>query len=300
MAHRRALFFASLALALVSVASPALAATRTGGIGASAADDDIPGAPLSASPVVDTLNAASDTDDVSRVWLEEGDVISASLTISGSAGAFDPRLFLYGPAATSLLTADEVTRSHQAQFPKSFSYTATQAGYHYLDVWQDPLPDSSASGTTTLSWSVWRPVYRFYNMQLGTHFYSATASERRFVIATLSSIYQYEGPAYGVNPYTNADLLWRFYRPGTGTHFYTADPDEMTRVATTMTRTYQLEGTAYSVSRWAGPGRIAVHRFFNLRNGTHFYSASEAEAQYVQATLAHTYRYEGIAFFLAR
>lgn len=301
MTRRFAMILPILVLASMMVVPPALASpARSGGVSPSAADDDIPGVPLPASPVLDALDSTSDTDDVYRLWLNEGDVLTVRLTVDGSApGGFDPRLFLYAPGTASLSGSDEIALSVQTTFPKSFTYAAPSAGEYYLDVWQDP-DGPAVAGTTVLEWSVSRPVYRFYNSRLGTHFYTATEAERRSVVATLSSIYLFEGRAYGVNPHTNADTLWRFYKPGTGTHFYTADPQERDRVAATLSHLYQYEGPAYAVSRSAGAGRIAVFRFYNVRNGTHFYTADEAEAQRVQTTLGHTYRYEGAAFFLGQ
>lgn len=298
--HASQLLFATALVAML-FASPAKAfAASSGRAGvalAATADDNIPGVTLPASPVVGSLDSATDTDDVYQVWLAEGDVISASLEISGAVGGFDPRLFLYGPGSPSLTGADEVALSLQAKFPKSFSYTARSSGYHFLNAWQDGSATPAASGTTRITWSVWRPVYRFYNTRLGTHFYTATEAERRFVVATLSSLYQLEGPAYGINPYTNSSTLWRFYKPSTGTHFYTADPEERARVQATLGHVYQYEGPAYNVSRT--PGGSTVWRFYNVRNGTHFYSADASEVARVNATLGHIYRYEGPAFFIA-
>lgn len=267
---------------------------------AAATDDDIPGVPITASPIVSALDSASDIDDVYSVWLEVGDVISAQLGVSAATTGFNPRLFLYAPGTTSLTRGDEVALSLQPGFPKSFSYTATQAGDHFLDVWQEAsaLGDPVLSGTATVTWSVWRPVHRFYNYSLGTHFYTATDAERRRVVATLSNTYLSEGPAYGVNPYTNEEPLWRFYRPSTGTHFYTSDPEEMARVATTLSHVYIYEGPAYSVSRSPAASSRTIWRFYNLRNGTHFYTAEQSEMERVRSTLGHVYLYEGLAFYV--
>ncbi len=40
------------------------------------------------------------------------------------------------------------------------------------------------------------PVYRFYNKNNGSHFYTASAEERDIVMAQWSARYQYEGPAF--------------------------------------------------------------------------------------------------------
>jgi len=44
-------------------------------------------------------------------------------------------------------------------------------------------------------------------------------------------------------------------------------------------------------------GTKALHRFYNTKTGTHFYTASDAEKANVQNTLPH-YNYEGIAYYV--
>lgn len=265
-----------------------------------APNDNIPGAGIGPSPLGGSLDSFSDWDDVYRVWLNEGDTLSARLTLGTSDVGFDPRLLVYGPSATNVWTNDEVALAPQLTFPKTATYTATKSGNHYLDVYQSQHATARVTGSYSVTWSVSRPVYRFYNYSLGTHFYTASVAEKASVIATLSRIYLYEGPAYGVNPYTNASPLYRFYKPSTGTHFYTASEAEKSSVQARLSHIYRYEGPAYNVSLTPGAGRIAAWRFYNVRNGTHFYTASEAERNTVINTLSHIYRYEGPAFFIGQ
>ncbi len=46
----------------------------------------------------------------------------------------------------------------------------------------------------------------------------------------------------------------------------------------------------------ASPTAMPVYRFYNTRTSTHFYTANPAERNQVLATLAATYRYEGVAY----
>lgn len=141
------------------------------------------------------------------------------------------------------------------------------------------------------------PVYRFFNARLGTHFYTADEAEKANVIATLSGTFAYEGPAYGVNPAVGTQSLWRFFNRRTGTHFYTASDTERDSVNANLGYLYTFEGPAYNVS--AGPlaGALTVYRFYNVQNGTHFYTADEAERDHVRNTLGAIYQYEGPAFW---
>jgi Repeat of unknown function (DUF5648) len=146
-----------------------------------------------------------------------------------------------------------------------------------------------------------KPVYRFYNLRAGVHFYTFDESEKDSVIANLSAVYRFEGPAYTIDTTSpdNSTSLYRFYNRRTGTHFYTASEDEKASVVARLSAVYQYEGPAYSVCATPAAGRTPVYRFYNRRTGTHFYTASEDERASVVANLGAIYSYEGPAFYLA-
>ena len=58
---------------------------------------------------------------------------------------------------------------------------------------------------------------------------------------------------------------------------------------------YTYEGIGYHVS--AAPTPTPVYRFYNRRNGTHFYTASAAEKASVERNLSAVYSLDGIAFY---
>lgn len=141
-------------------------------------------------------------------------------------------------------------------------------------------------------------VYRFFNRQTGTHFYTGTEAERDDVLARLGWLYQYEGPAYqGLGGPMGGTPLYRFYNRRTGTHFYTANLAEKADVEARLGWLYSYEGIAYYVC--AVPGNTnTVYRFYNLRNGVHFYTASQTERDSVIANLGWLFSYEGPAFYV--
>lgn len=145
-----------------------------------------------------------------------------------------------------------------------------------------------------------RPVFRFYRPALGTHFYTNSHAERDTVITTLGKTYGYEGVAYWSDVDHDADPLYRFYRPSTGTHFYTSDEAEKNDVRSQLANVYTFEGVAYTVTATPQPGTTPVWRFYNRRNGTHFYTADEAERDAVVANLGATYTLDGPAFWLSQ
>lgn len=142
-------------------------------------------------------------------------------------------------------------------------------------------------------------VYRFYNVVTGAHFYTSSAEERDTVLARWPEVFQYEGVAYSVNPDTNTQPLYRFYNFQNGCHFYTASSAERDSVISKWPSVFAYEGETYGVSSAPSPGCTAVFRFYNTRNGGHFYTASEEERDIVIARWPSVYTYEGVAFWLA-
>jgi hypothetical protein len=166
--------------------------------------------------------------------------------------------------------------------------------------------DSNVTGniTVTATFAINQsllPVWRFYNMRTGTHFYTADPAEKNAVVATLSSIYRLEGVAYNVNTANpaNSAPLYRFYNVVTGAHFYTADTVERDRLINTMAAVYHFDGPAYNVCLTNVAGSTTVWRFFDVVTGTHFYTADAAEKASVIANLSAIYHLDGPAFYLA-
>ncbi len=89
-----------------------------------------------------------------------------------------------------------------------------------------------------------QPLWRFYNMRTGAHFYTASNAERDNVINTLGSIYRFEGPAYSVSVTTGLPV-YRFFNMRTGNHFYTASVAERDQVMATLSSIYRFEGPAF-------------------------------------------------------
>jgi hypothetical protein len=176
--------------------------------------------------------------------------------------------------------------------------------YAYAVSAWDVAGNESAFSETTIGYydfAILLPIYRFYNFRQGVHFYTASEAEKNAVVGGLSSIYRLEGVAYSVNIANpaNGTSLYRFYNFRQGVHFYTASEAEKDDVVRTLSSTYRLEGVAYKVSLSSAGGATPVYRFYNTRQGVHFYTSSEAEKDDVVRTLSSTYRLEGVAYYLA-
>ena len=144
------------------------------------------------------------------------------------------------------------------------------------------------------------PIYRFYSPKSGTHFYTPSAEERDMVIARWGDVWRYEGVAYAVCPARNVQPLYRFYNRVNGSHFYTASATERDMVLSKWMNVFAYDGETYTVTPYAEAGKAPVWRFYNKKNGSHFYTASAEEAAHVITTWPHIYKLEGAAFWLGQ
>ncbi|NTW29259.1 MAG: glycoside hydrolase family 16 protein [Coriobacteriia bacterium] len=174
-----------------------------------------------------------------------------------------------------------------------------------------PSPEPTATPTTPSpvtptpalpgTIKVKKPVYRFYDKQNGSHFYTVSAAERDQVITTYSDTYTYEGSAFNVSASDSVDSqpVYRFYNKQNGSHFYTVSAAERDQVITTYSDTYTYEGSAFNVSTSSVDSQ-PVYRFYDKQNGSHFYTVSAAERDQVITTYSDTYTYEGSAFWVGK
>ena len=141
-------------------------------------------------------------------------------------------------------------------------------------------------------------VFRFFDQKDGTHFYTASTSERDATIATRTDL-TYEGAGLnGVKPPAadpNAAAVYRFFNITNGTHFFTISSTEKDGIQASRSD-LSYEGVSFYEHATAQAGDAAVYRFFNNLNGTHFYTADPTERSSVLATRADLVN-EGIAFY---
>ncbi len=157
--------------------------------------------------------------------------------------------------------------------------------------------------SATAAADVMLPVFRFYNMRNGSHFYTINVAERDSIIALQSFTYLDESVAYSINQSNPANVtpLFRFFNFRNGTHFYTASVGERDSIIANLAGTYRYENIAYYVSAWPCPApTIPVFRFYNFRNDTHFFTANPDERDWIIATMSSSMRFEGIGFYVGQ
>ena len=142
-----------------------------------------------------------------------------------------------------------------------------------------------------------RGIYRFFNVDTGTHFLSGSTVERDSVINNLDA-FNFEGPTFRAADPTNpaADSVFRFFNTETGTHFFTQSTVERDSILENLPQ-FSFENEAYKGYTEQVDGSIPLYRFFNTQTGTHFYTAAEAEKDSIIENLP-TFNFEGTAYWV--
>ena len=140
-------------------------------------------------------------------------------------------------------------------------------------------------------------VYRFFNTQTGTHFYSASEIERDSIINNLDN-FNFESAAFKAATEANGPTasVFRFFNTETGTHFFTQSTVERDSIIENLP-SFNLEGEAYLGYTEQVAGSTPLYRFFNTQTGTHFYTAAEAEKDSIVANLP-SFNFEGTAYWV--
>lgn len=147
--------------------------------------------------------------------------------------------------------------------------------------------DSSSPGSTD--------IFRFFNAASGTHFYTASTTERDYVLSGAAGpTFSFEGKVFSA-PETGVSV-WRFFNEKVGNHFYTANTQERDQIRATLDY-MKFEGEAYKASDSDGDGLMPLYRFYNTATGAHFFTADGAEMTAVRTNLPQ-YQYEGIAYYI--
>ncbi|RUP25614.1 MAG: trypsin-like serine protease [Curvibacter sp.] len=224
-----------------------------------------------------TSSSGSTTTHVRVGWssgVTEGGSSGSGLFITSGSSKYLVGQLSGGGSTCSNPTANDVYGR--------FDVPYTAAIYQWLD---------NSSSTTSRT-----PVFRFYNTKTQAHFYTASTSERDYVIATYPQ-FSYEGTSFYayMNSATGLSPVFRFYNSTTGTHFYTISTSERAYVNQSLPA-YRDEGTFWYAKTASDGSNSALYRFYNSTTGAHFYTMSSAERDYVISSLPK-FAYEGIAYY---
>ncbi|MBI3295484.1 MAG: DUF4360 domain-containing protein [Deltaproteobacteria bacterium] len=122
------------------------------------------------------------------------------------------------------------------------------------------------------------PLYRAYNPNADSHFYTTNPYEYRSVVARG---YRGEGVAVLVSrtkSHPSLSAIHRLYNPNNGRHYYTTNSAEKNSLVTLGWRHEKDEGYLYVTQV---VGTEVVNRLYNQKTGGHLFTANEAEAHYL-------------------
>ena len=139
-------------------------------------------------------------------------------------------------------------------------------------------------------------INRFYNPNLGGHFFTADLAEK-ISVDSMSSFLS-EGVGFRALSRNDENVhastpVYRFYNPNLGSHFFTAFEEEKNHVLEL--ENFIFEGIGFRAFDTDSSATIPIYRFFNVETGGHFFTASKLEMEAV--LIIPNFRYEGEAFF---
>jgi len=166
--------------------------------------------------------------------------------------------------------------------------------------------DGDGVGTLCDSSGEPSPIYRFWSNANKAHFFTISASEKDYIIATYpEEKWKYGGTSYYAYTSDRAPAgtspVYRFWSSTNKTHFFTISESEKDLIIAT----YPEEKWKYGGIAWyayksdsALPGTSPVYRFWSSINKTHFFTSSESEKDYIIATYPEEkWKYGGIAWY---
>jgi lysyl endopeptidase len=108
-----------------------------------------------------------------------------------------------------------------------------------------------------------RGIYRFFNVDTGTHFLSGNTLERDSVINNIDA-FNYEGLTFRAADASDptAEIVFRFFNTQTSTHFFTQSNAERDSIFDNLLH-FNFEGEAYQGYTEQVDGSIPLYRFFN-------------------------------------
>lgn len=177
------------------------------------------------------------------------------------------------------------------------TFVDTKNGIH--DVLQNIERLQFSDGTVNNSDAVHiSDAFRFFDKNEGGHFFTTNINERDTVLATRPDLVLESG---GFKAFDDAQVagtapVFRFFDSKDGGHFFTISTTERDQVLSTRPD-LKYEGVGFYESQASqGANTDAVYRFFDTKDGGHFFTSSVQERDTVLATRPDLH-FENIAFY---
>jgi len=153
----RRLMLALAALGILLLFGP------TVGLALANPDDDIPGVPITASPVMGYVASGSDMADVYSIAMKQNDRLHIVFNCGAPGGVWAS---LYAPDALSITTTDPLESGYASEsYPQTFTYNVPHAGTYFVSVETSPYQSDNQGGNYSLAWTCKSPTLT----RLSTH-----------------------------------------------------------------------------------------------------------------------------------
>ena len=164
-----------------------------------------------------------------------------------------------------------------------------------LSRWLSPAQTFQAQAQALSPTTPRIPIHRFYNTSTGAHFFTPSAGERDYVVATYPW-YKYEGVAFYAYAaqVVGSHPVYRLYNRDTGRHFFTMVSTERDSVLKDPAVTD--EGAGWYAQWGSGGTGSPVYRFNNPATAAHFYTISDSERDLVLKNYPF-FTPEGVAYY---
>ena len=234
---------------------------------------------------VETGNINDDNNsDIYALSVVSGEVID--VTLSGLTNDADLRV-VQDLNSDGVIDDDEIYAISENVETNSESISLNEQGDYLVEVYQFEgstdytLQFDQESVTNEPVPGEGDTVYRFFETNGQTQFYTTSEVERDSVIANLPN-YEYEDESFigapdpGVNDITGVTPVYRLFNTSTGVHLYTASEVERDLVVENLSN-YISEGISYYGYESQQEGTVPLYRFYNQSLDAHFYTPSATE-----------------------
>jgi len=123
------------------------------------------------------------------------------------------------------------------------------------------------------------PIYSFWGIQKGYHFYTASITEKDNLIKNFSKLYKYEGipwNAYAAQK-TETVPVYRFLNTTYQYHFYTSSVSEKDRLIKNYPILCKYESVAWYAYLSEQTGTTPIYRLYSPTKYQHFFTFSPGE-----------------------
>ncbi len=167
--------------------------------------------------------------------------------------------------------------------------------YGYGIINYDYDPDALTS-------SGFQAVKRFWNNDLGTHFYTQDRQEQRVLnnfpeFGWIDEGFSFNGGIYSNGECSDGEPVYYFKKLRKESYFYTIEEEVKEFVEETWPDIWRYEGVSFCAYTRPSFGLRPVHRYWSESLDTHFFTIKQEEREAIDQMFSNVWDYERIEFY---